>query len=147
MQVRHILGDKGGSVIGIARDATLAEAARLLAERRIGALVVRDEAGALAGILSERDVVRAMAVGGGAALEQKVDRHLTREVVTCRLGDSSETLMEMMTAGRFRHLPVLDDHGQLCGLVSIGDVVKSRIAETEREAARTLRGRIFSATA
>ncbi len=135
MQVRHILGDKGGNVIGIRGDATLAEAARLLAERRIGAVVVRDGAGALAGILSERDLVRALAAGGGAALAQKVDRHLTRDVVTCRLGDSIDTLMEMMTAGRFRHLPVLDDHGQLCGLVSIGDVVKSRIAETEREAA------------
>jgi CBS domain-containing protein len=135
MQVRHILGDKGGNVVGIGRDATLAEAATLLAERRIGALVVCDKAGVLAGILSERDVVRAMAAGGAAALEQKVDSHLTRDVVTCRLDDSTETLMEMMTAGRFRHLPVLDDLGQLCGLVSIGDVVKNRIAETEREAA------------
>ncbi len=134
MQVRHILGDKGGNVIGIGRDASLGEAVRLLAERRIGALVVRDESGALAGILSERDLVRALAMGGGAALEDTVDRYLTREVVTCRLGDTTEALMEMMTRGRFRHLPVLDDHGALCGLVSIGDVVKSRIAETEREA-------------
>jgi len=134
MQVRHILGDKGGTVIGIGREATLAEAARLLAERRIGALVVRDGKGALSGILSERDLVRALAAAGVGALEQTVDRHLTRDVVTCRLGDTTEALMEMMTAGRFRHLPVLDDNGALCGLVSIGDVVKSRIAETEREA-------------
>jgi CBS domain-containing protein len=135
MQVRHILGDKGGNVIGIGRRATLAEAAALLAERRIGALVVRDEGGALAGILSERDLVRAMAADGAGALTQTVDRYLTRDVVTCRLSDTSEDLMEVMTRGRFRHLPVLDDHGALCGLVSIGDVVKSRIAETEREAA------------
>jgi CBS domain-containing protein len=134
MQVRHILSDKGGAVIGISRDATLAEAVRLLAERRIGAVVVRDEVGALAGILSERDLVRALASGGAAALDQTVARHLTRDVVTCGLADTTEALMEAMTAGRFRHLPVLDEHGQLCGLVSIGDVVKSRIAETEREA-------------
>lgn len=135
MQVRHILGEKGGNVIGIGRDGSLADAARLLAERRIGALVVQDEAGALAGILSERDLVRAMAADGAGAMTQKVERYLTREVVTCRLSDTTEALMEMMTRGRFRHLPVLDDHGALCGLVSIGDVVKSRIAETEREAA------------
>ena len=134
MQVRHILGDKGGTIISIGPEACLAEAARLLAERRIGALVVRDKSGALAGILSERDLVRAMASGGAAALDQTVDRYLTREVVTCRLTDTTEMLMETMTRGRFRHLPVLDDHGLLCGLVSIGDVVKSRIAETEREA-------------
>jgi CBS domain-containing protein len=134
MQVRHILGDKGSDVIGISRDATVAEAARLLAERRIGALVVRDETGALAGILSERDLVRALAAGGAAALEQTVARHLTRDVVTCALSDGTEILMETMTTGRFRHLPVLDEQGRLCGLVSIGDVVKSRIAETEREA-------------
>jgi CBS domain-containing protein len=134
MQVRHILKDKGGSVIGIGQEATLSEAARLLAERRIGALVVQGVGGTLAGILSERDLVRALAADGAAALEQTVARHLTRDVVTCRLGDTTEALMEMMTAGRFRHLPVLDEQGQLCGLVSIGDVVKSRIAETEREA-------------
>ena len=134
MQVRHILGDKGGNVIGIGPGGTLAEAAKLLAERRIGALVVRDSSGTLAGLLSERDLVRAMAADGAAALNQSVERYLTRDVITCRLGDTTEALMEMMTTGRFRHLPVLDDHGQLCGLVSIGDVVKSRIAETEREA-------------
>jgi CBS domain-containing protein len=96
--------------------------------------VVRDEAGTLAGILSERDLVRALASGGAAALDQTAARHLTRDVVTCRLGDGVEALMEVMTAGRFRHLPVLDEEGRLCGVVSIGDVVKSRIAETEREA-------------
>jgi CBS domain-containing protein len=134
MQVRHILGDKGGNVIGIGPGSTLADAARLLAERRIGALVVRGDDGALTGILSERDLVRAMAADGAAALGQSVERYLTRDVVTCRLTDTSEDLMEMMTTGRFRHLPVLDDDDRLCGLVSIGDVVKSRIAETEREA-------------
>jgi CBS domain-containing protein len=130
-----MLRDKGVNVIGIGRDASLAEAAALLAEKRIGALVVRDGKGRLNGILSERDLVRALAEGGAAALERKVDRYLTRDVVTCRLSDTAEELMEVMTRGRFRHLPVLDDDGGLCGLVSIGDIVKSRIAETEREAA------------
>jgi CBS domain-containing protein len=135
MQVRHLLKEKGGDVIGIGKRATLAEAAALLAEKRIGALVVQGGKGGLAGILSERDLVRAMAEDGAAALGHTVERYLTRDVVTCRLSDTAEDLMEMMTRGRFRHVPVLDDEDRLCGLISIGDVVKSRIAETEREAA------------
>jgi CBS domain-containing protein len=134
MQIKHILGEKGGDVIGIGLLASLADAAALLAERRIGAVVVRDVKGDLVGILSERDLVRALATDGAAALEHKVSRYLTRDVVTCRLSDTIEDLMEMMTRGRFRHVPVLDDAERLCGLISIGDVVKSRIAETVREA-------------
>lgn len=134
MQVRHILQDKGASVIGIPPSASLADAARLLTERRIGAVVVKGEDGALCGILSERDLVRALAAAGKDALDHPVSRHLTSGVVTCGLCDSMEDLMEMMTRGRFRHIPVLDDDGKLCGLVSIGDVVKNRIAETVREA-------------
>jgi CBS domain-containing protein len=134
VQVRHILKDKGGNIVGIAPAATLADAAALLNEMRIGALLARDGDGALAGILSERDVVRALAADGAAALGHTVDRYLTREVVTCGLGDTVEELMELMTRGRFRHVPVLDEDGKLCGLISIGDVVKNRIAETVREA-------------
>lgn len=134
MQVRHILQDKGGTVVGIAPAATLAEAAALLNEKRIGAVVVREGDGGLAGILSERDLVRAVAADGAAALSHKLDRYLTRDVVTCGLTDTVEELMEMMTKGRFRHVPVLDEDGRLCGLISIGDVVKNRIAETVREA-------------
>ena len=134
MQVRHILKDKGGNVVGIAATASLAEATAILNDKRIGALVVQDSEGALGGILSERDLVRALAADGAAALAHKVDRYLTRDVVTCGLGDTVEDLMEMMTKGRFRHVPVLDDGGKLCGLISIGDVVKNRIAETVREA-------------
>jgi CBS domain-containing protein len=134
MQVRHILRDKGGHVVGIALGASLAEAAAILNDKRIGALVVQDSAGALGGIFSERDLVRAIAADGAAALKHKVDRYLTRDVVTCGLTDTVEDLMEMMTRGRFRHVPVLDDGGKLCGLISIGDVVKNRIAETVREA-------------
>ncbi len=138
MQIKHILREKGREVIGILGDATLSEAARLLARRRIGALVVRDAQGGLAGILSERDVVRAVAEESVAALARPVSAYMTRDVATCGETDSIDDLMEMMTQGRFRHVPVLDRDERLVGIVSIGDVVKSRIAETVREAA-TLR--------
>lgn len=133
MLVKHILGEKGREVIAISSDATLSEAARLLARKRIGAIVVRDEAGNLAGILSERDVVRAVAEGSVAALAHAVGTYMTRAVATCSESDSIEDLMEMMTIGRFRHVPVVDE-GRLSGIVSIGDVVKTRIAETVEEA-------------
>lgn len=134
MQVRHILRDKGREVVTIGSEATLSEAARLLARRRIGAVVVSDGDGGVAGILSERDIVRALAEHSVAALGQNVARHMTRAISVCSETDTVDELMESMTHGRFRHLPVLDDGDRLCGIVSIGDVVKSRIAETVREA-------------
>ena len=133
MQVRHILREKGSEVIGIAGDATLSEAARLLARKRIGALIVRGANGELCGILSERDVVRAVAEERVAALARPVSAYMTRAVATCTEIDSIDDLMEMMTRGRFRHVPVLDAQDRLQGIVSIGDVVKSRIEETVRE--------------
>ncbi len=133
MQVKHILRNKGRDVVTIASDATLSEAARLLARRRIGALIVRDRESGLAGILSERDIVRAVAEHSVAALGQTVDQHMTRAICTCSELDSVDELMEMMTHGRFRHLPVVEED-RLCGIVSIGDVVKTRIEETVREA-------------
>lgn len=135
MQVRHILQGKGREVAGISASATVMEAAKLLTGKRIGALVVRDASGRLAGIISERDLVHAIARGGAAALDQSVADHMTPEPETCAEHDTVESLMETMTNGRFRHLPVLDGQEQLCGMVSIGDVVKSRIAETVNEAA------------
>ncbi len=134
MFVKNILGEKGREVISISSDATLSEATRLLARRRIGAIVVRDESGALAGILSERDVVRAVAEESVTALARPVSVYMTRAVATCSETDSIEDLMEMMTIGRFRHLPVLDND-RIVGMISIGDVVKTRIAETVQEAA------------
>jgi CBS domain-containing protein len=134
MQVRHILRDKGREVAAIEGGATLADAARILSERKIGALVVKD-AGTLAGIISERDLVHAVARSGAAALSQTVAAHMTHAPVTCGESDSVETVMEMMTRGRFRHVPVLGEADDLCGMISIGDVVKTRIAETVREAA------------
>ena len=134
MLVKHILGEKGREIIAITADATLSEAARLLARKRIGAVIVRDETGALAGILSERDVVRAVADESVSALARPVSAYMTRAVATCCETDSIEDLMEMMTVGRFRHVPVLDSE-RITGIVSIGDVVKTRIAETVQEAA------------
>lgn len=135
MQVRHILQGKGRDVVAITTTATIAEAARLLTDRRIGALVVEDAEGALTGIISERDLVQAIARAGAEALDARVADYMTPEPETCGEGDTVESLMETMTHGRFRHVPVLDDQDRLCGMISIGDVVKSRIAETVREAA------------
>jgi CBS domain-containing protein len=132
MQVRNILQDKGREVVSIASDATLSEAARLLARRRIGAVLVMGKDGALAGILSERDVVRAVADESIAALAQPVDQFMSRNLTTCTEDDTVDELMELMTNRRFRHVPVLCD-GNLVGIVSIGDVVKTRIEETVRE--------------
>jgi CBS domain-containing protein len=135
MQVRHILQSKGRDVVAVAADARLIDAAHLLSERRIGALIVKDGAGALAGIISERDLVHAIARKGASALDQPVSAFMTPGPATCVESDTVETIMEVMTHGRFRHVPVLDGSEQLCGMISIGDVVKTRIAETVNEAA------------
>jgi CBS domain-containing protein len=134
MQVRQILQDKGRDIVAISETATLADAARTLARHRIGAVIIQGGGGTLAGILSERDVVRAIADDGPLALNRGVAAYMTKSVVTCVDGDTVDGLMEVMTTGRFRHVPVLDEHQKLAGLVSIGDVVKSCIAETVREA-------------
>lgn len=134
MLVRHILQDKGRAIIVIGHGATMGEAARLLAEKRIGAVIVTRDSDGLAGILSERDVVRAVATDGPLALERTVSVYMTKDVATCGEADTVQDLMEMMTRGRFRHVPVMDCDQALCGLISIGDVVKTRIAETQNEA-------------
>jgi CBS domain-containing protein len=134
MQVIDILRHKGRDVVSLPADANVSDATVLLAAKRIGAVVVRDELGRVAGILSERDVVKAVATESVRALARPVAAFMTRAVATCRETDSVEELMAMMTEGRFRHVPVLDDAGELVGLVSIGDVVKSHIEETTREA-------------
>ncbi len=134
MQVREILRNKGNDVVVIAGDATLAEAARLLSRKQIGAVVVRDAGGSLAGILSERDLVRALAKDSISALAQSVQAYMTKAVATCTEIDTVDDLMEMMTRGRFRHVPVLDEQDEIIGIVSIGDVVKTRIEESEYEA-------------
>ncbi len=133
MQVKHILSQKGREVVTITSDATLSEAARLMARRHIGAVVVRSRDGSITGIFSERDLVRAIADESVAALGKTVASRMTRDVTTCVEIDTIEDLMETMTRGRFRHMPVVEDD-QLVGIVSIGDVVKTRIQETLREA-------------
>jgi CBS domain-containing protein len=132
MNVAHILGNKGGDVFSVQPHRTLGEATRTLAEKRIGAVVVTGADGGLLGILSERDIIRALGSDGAAALETPVSRAMTAKVVTCRSDTSVDDLMEIMTSGRFRHVPVVDN-GRIAGIVSIGDVVKHRVAEIEAE--------------
>lgn len=133
MMVSQILRDKGRDVLAIAPNATLADAARVLTKNRIGALIVRAESGALAGILSERDIVRAVSEEGSAALGLAVASRMTADVAVCEENDTIEEIMETMTRCRFRHMPVVEGE-KIVGIVSIGDVVKTRIAETLREA-------------
>jgi len=133
MTVAAILATKGTSVISTLPTTAMAEAVRVLADKRIGALVVCDEDGALRGILSERDVVHALARHGAGALAQPVSSCMTTNVQTAGRSDTVPALMESMTNGRFRHMPVVET-GRLVGIVSIGDVVKHRVAEVEAEA-------------
>jgi CBS domain-containing protein len=119
-------------VISVQPHRTLAEAVRTLSEKRIGAVVVTGADGALVGILSERDIIRALGANGAAALDMPVSRAMTAKVVTCRPQTSMDELMEMMTSGRFRHVPIVEN-GKIAGIVSIGDVVKHRVAEIEAE--------------
>ncbi len=133
MKVESILEAKGRDILTIPSDAKVAEAARMLKEHRIGALVVSDDGSTAAGILSERDIVHAMVDHGAAVQDLPVSDLMTREVITCAPDDAIVDLMTQMTERRIRHLPVVED-GVLCGMVSIGDVVKNRIAEVETEA-------------
>lgn len=133
MTVRSVLNEKGYDVVTLEPGATLAEAARLLATRRIGAVVVTRGDRTILGILSERDIVRAVGEKGAPALDLSVESAMTAKVSTCRETHTINEVMELMTRGRFRHLPVEKD-GQLAGIISIGDVVKRRIEDVEREA-------------
>lgn len=133
MLIGQILAAKGSDVVTTRPDATVAQVARLLKEKRIGAVVVTDAAGQLCGILSERDLARGLADHGAKLLDLAVSDLMTPEVVTCAPEDPLEKLMQKMTAGRFRHLPVVKD-GQMVGIISIGDVVKHRLEELENEA-------------
>ena len=136
MNVKSILAAKkrnlGGDIVSIEPTANLAAAAKSLSAHRIGAVLIRGPGGRLAGILSERDIVRALSEHGADALALPVGQVMTREVATCGEEDSVASIMERMTDGKFRHLPVIAD-GQLVGLVSIGDVVKQRVEEIESE--------------
>ena len=133
MNVQSIIGSKGTDVATIEQVATLANAVARLGEHGIGALVVSGDGRAIEGIVSERDIVRAAARSGTAAFEATVGSVMSTNVITCALNDGVDRLMSLMTERRIRHLPVVDDQGHLVGIVSIGDVVKARLAELEQE--------------
>lgn len=135
MTVGTILSAKGRNVVTIDPGASLAKAAKLLTEKRIGALLILGADHRIVGILSERDIVRAVAQRGAAALDDLVSTAMTRDVITCKETEMIASIMDRMTAGRFRHLPVVDQ-GRLVGMISIGDVVKYRVHDMEREAAQ-----------
>jgi len=132
MFVSDILAQKGGLVFTVTPGTSIAQLSQQLSTRRIGSVLVLDGEGSVAGIVSERDLVRAMASHGAKAMELEARQVMTREVVTCDPDDSIDQVMQTMTSGRFRHLPVVR-HGELLGLVSIGDVVKARLEETKHE--------------
>lgn len=132
MTIEHILSEKGRAVVTMEPHRTLGDAARMLTEKRIGAVVVAEDERSILGILSERDIVRAVAKAGAAALEDQVSRHMTKDVVSCGRQSAINDLMGLMTERKFRHVPVIED-GRLQGIVSIGDVVKHRVAEIEAE--------------
>lgn len=132
MLVTEILKTKGGEVFSIGPDVTLAEACGHLDARRVGALIVCD-GDRVVGVISERDVVRAIAADGAAGLPRPVSQYMTRDVIFAAPGETVAVLMNRMTDRRIRHLPVLQE-GRLVGVISIGDVVKCQIADATREA-------------
>ena len=133
MNVRSILERKGADVATIAGSASLADAAARLRDLGVGALVVSPDGATIVGIVSERDVVRAAATHGASSLGRTVESVMSADVTTCRPTDVVPRLMELMTEHRIRHLPVVDDAGSLCGIISIGDVVKSHISQLRDE--------------
>lgn len=134
MNVARILKDKGRQVATALPDTPLTEIVNQLAKKKIGAVVVCDEEQRVKGIISERDIVRVLAEKGPDVLKDPVQTYMTSEVRTCIEHDTVDWLMEVMTSHRFRHIPVVES-GRLAGIVSIGDVVKQRIALAEMEAA------------
>ena len=132
MFVSDILSQKGGLVFSVTPATSMAEVSKQLSARRIGSVLVLNEASSVVGIVSERDLVRALAAHGPQALDLEARQIMTRDVVTCDPDDSIDEVMQAMTTGRFRHLPVVQ-RGELLGLVSIGDVVKARLEEAEHE--------------
>jgi CBS domain-containing protein len=132
MTVKAILARKGRDVSTIVPSAMLSDAVKLLAQRRIGAVIVTGADDRVAGILSERDIVRVLAERGAAVLSESVATVMTRKVLTCNETETVSVIMERMTTGKFRHLPVVDQ-GKLVGVISIGDVVKWRVHEIEDE--------------
>ena len=132
MNIAQILKAKGRAVATARPDATLLEIVNRLAQKKIGAIVIVGDNGEVAGIISERDVIRRLGERGGEALKEPVSQSMTSSVTSCHETSTLDEMMEVMTQGRFRHVPVLED-GALVGIVSIGDIVKHHIAEVEME--------------
>ena len=133
MTVAAMLKFKGPDIVSASPSDTIASAVALLAKMKIGAVVVCDAEGNLVGILSERDIVRGLGEHGTDVMGHTVDSLMTANVKTCTISDTADGLMQRMTEGRFRHMPVLDDGDKLVGVISIGDVVKRRISQLEHE--------------
>ena len=142
MYVSEILKTKGADVITTGPAETVAATARLLNVKRIGALLVRDAKDKVIGVISERDIIHGIAVHGERALDMQVRELMTSEVISCKPADTISAVMKTMTVHRCRHLPVIDE-GDLKGIISIGDVVKNRLEETELEA-RVLRDYVLA---
>lgn len=134
MKLSQLLDNKGRDIITVDAEETLSTVFSLLAKNKIGALVVCNDKEEVVGIISERDLVRAIAKDGERTLAWPVQSCMTTDVVTCVEDDTVNDVMEKMTSGRFRHMPVVENK-KLCGVISIGDVVKNRMEEVEREAA------------
>lgn len=133
MLVQQILKSKSDdAVVTVVPGTLVSEAAKILAERRIGTVVVSKDGQTAEGILSERDIVREVAKKGASCLGDTVDLYMTTELVTCGRSETADTVLQMMTEGRFRHMPVVED-GTLVGLITIGDVVKARLTELAME--------------
>jgi CBS domain-containing protein len=132
MIVEHILAAKGHDVVTVEPERTLLETARLLDEKRIGAVVVSDADHPVLGIISERDIARAVAQRGAAVLDEPVSQHMTAKLFTCTRSCTVSDLMEVMTDRKVRHVPIVE-RGWLSGIISIGDVVKHRLSELEAE--------------
>lgn len=133
MQVEQILATKDlDNIITLTSNADIKTALKLLHKHDIGAVLITNEAGKVEGILSERDIVRTMAKHNSTSLTHPISQIMTTQVKTCKLTDQADAVLDKMTKGRFRHLPVMDE-GKLCGIISIGDVVKTRLFEMEQE--------------
>ncbi len=132
--VSKLLEKKGNQVFSVKLGQTIETVVQVLREKKIGAVLVTDTNDVMQGILSERDIVRKMAETPGKTLPQKVEDLMTREVITCKPADPLTSILQKMTEGRFRHMPVIDDNGNLQGIITIGDVVHYRLNELEYEA-------------
>jgi len=140
MLISTILHEKGGDIISVTATTSIEDVTKVLKERRIGAVLVLEDDGTIDGVLSERDIVRGLASNGTSVLKLEAKTLMTHDVITCTSAQDLRGAMKIMTKNRIRHLPIVDD-GKLIGLISIGDLVKYRIAEAEQEA-EALRGYI-----